>query len=197
MVSRQKFIQYTNKYGSLKDGVSRRIRGNKIFRLHLLATWAAEIVRHPALVSVVSKCLGCQDSGLLVWSSDLAIKPGGSSDCFGWHQDEAYADLQPHYKLLTAWVALSPSNSYNGCVRVIEGSNNCGTLPHISEERTAERNLVLCQVLPQGVEPPGERVSLEMETGDCSLHAWRTVHSSLPNTSDTDRDLLSDIWLLT
>jgi hypothetical protein len=30
---------------------------------------------------------------LLIWSSDLTTKPARSTECFGWHQDEAYADL--------------------------------------------------------------------------------------------------------
>ena len=37
--------------------------------------------------------LGC--SSLLIWSSDLTVKPASSSECFGWHQDYAYADLGP------------------------------------------------------------------------------------------------------
>ena len=32
-------------------------------------------------------------SDILIWSSDLTVKPKRSSECFGWHQDEAYAHL--------------------------------------------------------------------------------------------------------
>ena len=49
------------------------------------------------------------------------MKCADSSECFGWHQDCAYADLGPAHKLVTAWVALSDSSEDNGCVRMVSG----------------------------------------------------------------------------
>ena len=127
-------------------------------------------------------------SDLLVWSSDLTVKPANSSECFGWHQDEAYADLGPEDKLATAWVALSPTTTDNGCVRFLAGSQRSGSLPHASLQRTSDRNLVLGQVVPEERLPSGCReVQGLLEPGQASLHAWRTVHSSRPNTSAEDR----------
>ncbi len=37
-----------------KDGI-KRIRGNRIFRLHMVAKWAADLVRHPRLIQAVSQ----------------------------------------------------------------------------------------------------------------------------------------------
>ena len=50
------------------------------------------------------------------------VKCADSSQCFGWHQDCAYADLGPAHKLVTAWVALSDSSEDNGCVRMVSGA---------------------------------------------------------------------------
>ena len=49
--------------------------------------------------------------------------------------------------------------------------------------------LALKQFIPQSHldSLAGQRVRLELEPGEASLHAWRTVHSSGPNTTDTDR----------
>ena len=110
------YHRYLKMYGSGPRG-QRRIRGNRIFRLHLVADWAMKIVRHPQLVAAVSAVLGSPN--LLCWSSDLCVKPAGSSDCFGWHQDEAYADLAPHTQVLTAWVAITRADRDNASVKYI------------------------------------------------------------------------------
>ena len=49
--------------------------------------------------------------------------------------------------------------------------------------------LALKQFIPQSHldSLAGQRVRLELEPGEASLHAWRTVHSSGPNMSDQER----------
>jgi len=42
--------------------------------------------------------------------------------------------------------------------------------------------------LAEGNEPSGERVDLELKIGEASLHAWRTVHSSPPNSCPSGSD---------
>jgi len=183
-----KYAEYVRLYGSGGGKKPRRIRGNRIFRLHLSCKWAADLVRHPNLIQAVSEVLESND--ILIWSSDLTVKPANSSECFGWHQDEAYAHLGPATKLVTAWIALSDSNKSNGCVRFIRRSHALGELAHKSQPRTMDENLVLGQVvadqqLIQRVE--GNVVDCELKAGQASLHAWRTIHSSKPNQSNHDR----------
>ena len=195
-------IYYHHRYGS-GEGPGRRVRGNKVFRVHLVAPWAARIVRHTRLLAVVKAVL--DTSNVLIWSSDLTVKSPRSSECFGWHQDSAYADLGPEHKLVTAWVALSESREENGCVRLVAGSQRLGELSHAGEQRTEDRNLVLGQTVAPGDMPalgeeerPGDsrdlgdedgcrEVLCQMEAGEASLHGWRTIHSSRPNTSDQPR----------
>eukprot|EP00092_Neocalanus_flemingeri_P004387 GFUD01004719.1.p1 GENE.GFUD01004719.1~~GFUD01004719.1.p1 ORF type:complete len:327 (-),score=125.47 GFUD01004719.1:148-1128(-) len=211
---RSKYEEYVKRFGA-GTGLARRVRGNRIFRVHVVAPWAAQIVRHPRLVEAVQAVLKC--SSLLVWSSDLTVKPPNSSECFGWHQDCAYADLGPEHKLVTAWVALSGSSVDSGCVRLLAGSHKSGELRHRSELRSGERNLVLGQIvrdrdIPRVVgeidtlagEETREVISIEdsrllpdsevvrevlcqLSPGQASLHGWRTVHSSQPNTSTSPR----------
>ena len=213
---RRKYEEFVKKFGT-GEGLSRRVRGNKLFRVHLVAPWAAQIVRHPALVAAVEAVLN--SSSLLVWSSDLTTKPPNSTECFGWHQDCAYADLGPEHKLVTAWVALSSSTAENGCVRMLAGSHRSGELRHRAEVRSGERNLVLGQIISEedipdivgehrtsksDTEVAREVVSIpdsrllpdsikvrevlcQLESGQASLHGWRTVHSSKPNTSSLAR----------
>lgn len=53
---RKKYQEFVSRYGT-GDGDGRRVRGNKIFRLHLVAPWAAQIVRHAKLIAVVKAVL--------------------------------------------------------------------------------------------------------------------------------------------
>ena len=80
---RKKYDEFVTKYGS-GDGPERRVRGNKIFRVHVIAPWAAQIVRNSKLLAVVKAVL--DTSNVLIWSSDLTVKSPNSSECFGWHQ---------------------------------------------------------------------------------------------------------------
>ncbi len=55
---RGKYDDYVRRYGTTgqrDDGGVRRIRGNRLFRLHVVASWAARLVRHPALIKAVSE----------------------------------------------------------------------------------------------------------------------------------------------
>jgi len=183
-----KYRNYEKLYGSGGKDNQRRIRGNRIFRIHMVARWAAELVRHPKLISMIQEVLDTED--ILIWSSDLAIKTANSTQCFGWHQDEAYAHLGPANKLLTAWIALTDSNVDNGCVKYIRGSHKLGKLSHKSQLRTQNENLVLGQVIADDLiiqRLEHSILNCELKAGEASLHAWRTVHSSKPNKSDQER----------
>jgi ectoine hydroxylase-related dioxygenase (phytanoyl-CoA dioxygenase family) len=185
----RKYNEYVKKYGTEgSKGESRRIRGNRIFRVHLLAQWAAQLVRHPGLISLIKQALDTEN--ILIWSSDITCKPSSSTECFGWHQDEAYALLGPDTKLATAWIALTDSNPSNGCVKFIRGSNNLGQLAHKSQIKTPEENLVLGQVVADTtiVQNLSDKiVDCGLRAGEASIHAWRTIHSSQPNHSTQDR----------
>ena len=53
---RSRYEDFVRRYGSVgQDGGPRRIRGNRLFRLHVAASWAARLVRHPALLKAVAE----------------------------------------------------------------------------------------------------------------------------------------------
>ena len=84
------------------------------------------------------------------------VKCADSSECFGWHQDCAYADLGPAHKLVTAWVALSDSNEDNGCVRMVSGARYPGLrllLFHTNRESPAGRPAASGRAKNGGEEP--------------------------------------------
>jgi hypothetical protein len=56
---RGKYDDYVRRYGTTgqrdEGGGVRRIRGNRLFRLHVVASWAARLLRHPALIKAVAE----------------------------------------------------------------------------------------------------------------------------------------------
>ena len=175
------YQKYVDKFG--KDGV---LEGDHRFKVHLLAKWAHEIVTHPALVSAVKTVLDCPN--ILCWSSDINIKPAKSQGHIPWHQDSAYSGLEPSDRVVTVWVALTPVTSNNGCVRMWPGSH-LTQLQHQTGDNDPHNTLVLKQKIPDSelTSLEGEAVEVTLEPGEVSLHSWRCVHMSGPNTSDQQR----------
>jgi ectoine hydroxylase-related dioxygenase (phytanoyl-CoA dioxygenase family) len=150
-------------------------------KAHLLFTWLAELVRHPKVLDHVERVLG---PDLLVWSSSFFIKEARDPAFVSWHQDSTYWGLSEP-AVVTAWVAFTPSNPSNGCVRVIPGTHKKDQVEH---KETYDANNILTRGQEIAVEVD-ERNAVEMvlEPGDMSLHHIRLFHSSEPNNSDDRR----------
>jgi len=174
------YQQYVERYG-----VGGSLQGDTRFRVHLVASWAARLVRHPALVAAVTAALQCPD--LLCWSSDLCVKEAESPLHTTWHQDSTYSGLQPPHSMVTAWLALSPAPLAAGCLELLPGSHH-HQLPH-TELRAADNMLSLGQAVTTAALAPllSSRVPAPLEPGQASLHSWQCVHSSGPNTTQQDR----------
>ena len=177
------YQKYVKKFG--KDGV---LEGDYRFRVHLLARWAHDLVTHPLLVAAVKTVL--DTNNILCWSSDICRKPAHSRGIISWHQDSAYSGLEPSDAVVTAWVALSPSTRDTGAVVMWPGSQE-RTLQHAREGGHPDNQLVLGQFIPDTelaqLEHQGAGQEACLAAGEVSLHSWRCVHSSGPNTTDTDR----------
>jgi len=150
-------------------------------KLHLLLKWVNDLMRTPTIVDAVEDVLG---PDLLVWGTALFYKRPRDPGYVSWHQDATYWGLQPP-DVVTAWVALSPSNKTNGALRLIPGSHLKEQLPH--RQTFAEHNLLLSgQEIAVEV---NESVAAmcELQPGEMSLHHIMAVHGSDPNPSDESR----------
>jgi hypothetical protein len=148
---------------------------------HLFLAWAAEIVRHPAILDAVEDLLG---PNLLCWSSSFFIKDAHDPGYVSWHQDSTYWGLsQPD--IVTAWVALSVSDVPNGCMRVIPGSHLKDQLPH--KDTFAANNLLTRGQEVQVEVDEKDAVDILLQPGEFSLHHVRIVHGSEPNRADYRR----------
>jgi len=105
------------------EGVERDLGGplRGIYRIkpHLLLTWLADLVRHPAILDAVEDVLG---PDILCWNSSFFTKEASSAGYVSWHQDATYWGLSEP-DVVTAWVAFTESTPRNGNMQIVPGSH--------------------------------------------------------------------------
>ena len=152
---------------------------------YLLMKSAAEIARNPALLDAVEDLLG---PDILLWDGAYVIKEPCNTKYISWHQDLTYWGLDGE-ELVTAWVALSPSNPQSGCMKMLPGSHLEGEKPH---HDTYGKNNILHRGQELEMEVDDDKtVSIELQPGEASLHHGWIAHASHPNKSDDRRIGLS------
>jgi chlorinating enzyme len=159
------------------DGV---LTGSLRFKNHLLFKWLSDLIRSPKILDAVEDIIG---HNIMVWSTDWWIKEANSPQFVSWHQDSQYWGLDTA-KLVTVWVALSPSTIESGCMRVLPGSH---LGPDLAHEETYHNDNMLTR--GQSIDDINEdkAVNLVVDTGQAVLFAFRIAHASYPNKTDDRR----------
>jgi ectoine hydroxylase-related dioxygenase (phytanoyl-CoA dioxygenase family) len=149
-------------------------------QVHLLFTWADEIVRHPTILDTMEDLLG---PDLMVESADLFVKEPRSESFISFHQDTYYWDIEPA-EIATAWVALSEATPENGCMRFAARTHLHHKQPH---EETATPHNALSRgqtmALPEGT----PIVDAALEPGEMSIHHCLLAHASGSNRTEGRR----------
>jgi non-heme Fe2+,alpha-ketoglutarate-dependent halogenase len=145
---------------------------------HLVYTWAQELIRHPKILDAVEDVIG---PDILAWETVFFTKEPRTEDYISWHQDITYWGLDQEGDVVTAWVALSPSNPESGCMRVVPGTHLKDVVPH--RDTFGEHNM-----LSRGQEIAVEvdedhAVDLVLQPGQMSLHHVKIFHGSHQNSS--------------
>jgi hypothetical protein len=178
------FRQYFDEFYLYHQEQLRNLPANKHGSIyghtHTFLQWVYRMVSHPRVLDAVEVILG---PNLTVRDTAWFVKMPGDKKYISWHQDGTYWGLHPP-KATTAWIALSDSNSGNGCMRVVPGSHK-HLQPH--QETYAEDN-----ALSRGQEiavkvNEKEAVDIVLRPGQMSLHDVAIVHGSRANTSDKPR----------
>jgi len=157
------------------------LHGSQRHKTHLLFPWLNDLVRDTKIVDAIEDLYG---HNILCWTSNFFIKEAHDPGFVSWHQDSTYWGLSSP-DVVTAWVALSPSNKGNGAMSVIPGTHTMEQIPH---RDTYSKNNLLTRGQEISVEVDENKgVVLELEPGEMSLHHVRIIHGSPPNPSDTRR----------
>ncbi len=180
-LSREQAYHYRQCLEQYEGGVGHPIQSNMRHNVHLLFTWADELVRHPAILDAVEDLLG---PNLYCWITNFFIKEAKDPAYVSWHQDSTYWGLEPN-QVVTAWVALTDAPVESGAMKMLPGSHKWDQLPH--RDTFHQHNL-----LSRGQEveldiSDDDGVLVPLEVGEISLHHIRTVHGSEPNRSGNRR----------
>ncbi len=150
-------------------------------KTHLAFTWADRLIHHPGVLDAVESVIG---PDILCWGAGFFIKNAHDPSFVSWHQDSTYWGLDPA-DIVTAWVAISESDSGNGAMRVVPGTH---LLDQIAHRDTFAANNLLSRGQEIAVDVDGtSAVALELQPGEMSLHHVRLVHGSEPNPSGRRR----------
>src|SRR6185369_13205825 len=104
---------YRRRLEAYEAGAGGPIAGAMRHKAHLLFTWLAELVHHPTVLDAAEDVLG---PDLLCWSTTFFIKEPGDPGFVSWHQDATYWGLSSP-DVMTVWLALTPANLLNGCMK--------------------------------------------------------------------------------
>ena len=166
---------------TIEGGMGGPLRGDIRHKAHLLFTFLADLVRHPAILDAIEDVLG---PDILCWNTNFFIKEAETPSFVSWHQDSTYWGLSSP-DVCTAWVALTPSNLENGAMAVVPKTHTIDQIPH---RDTFDRYNLLTRGQEIAVEvDEREAVPLVLRPGEMSLHHVRLVHGSPPNPSNDRR----------
>src|SRR5260221_7757582 len=157
------------------------LRGDLRHKTHLLFPWLADLVRQSQILDAIEDLYG---PDLLCWTTNFFIKEARNPAFVSWHQDSTYWGLSEP-DVVTAWVALTPSNDANGAMAVMPGTHKLDQIPH---RDTFHQHNLLTRGQEVAVEvDPANAVALTLRPGEMSLHHVRLVHGSAANPSDDRR----------
>ena len=143
------------------------LKGDLRHKSHLLFPWLDEVVHNARIVDAIEDLYG---PDLLCWTTNFFIKEANNPAFVSWHQDSTYWGLDKP-DVVTAWVALTPSNTSNGAMGFIPGT-------HTARPDPAPRHLR--QEQPADARPGGRRRRRRDEGGDDRARAGRDLAAPRP-----------------
>ena len=179
VLSAQQADWYRDQCDRLEAELGGRPRTVEVRQMHLHFPWAYELATESRILDAVEDLLG---PNLVIWATELFAKHAhDAAVSIGWHRDGPYMGLDPA-QTLTAWIALSPSNAGNGCMRFVPESDR---KRDINWQTCHERNGKPAAEARNAPEQENEAVVLE--PGEMSLHDVFVLHGSDANQGQTKR----------
>ncbi|MBN9538477.1 MAG: phytanoyl-CoA dioxygenase family protein [Reyranella sp.] len=156
------------------------IQGDLRHKAHLYLTWLNDLIRHPRILDAVEDVLG---PNILCWSTSFFIKEASDPSFVSWHQDATYWGLSSP-DVMTVWVAFTPANLLNGCMKFMPGSHR----QQLEHKDTFDKNNLLSRGQEIAVKVDESKgVDAILKPGQASLHHVLLAHGSEPNKSSDRR----------
>ena len=181
VMPKEQAIAIREKLEAFEASTGGPLKGDLRHKTHLLFTWLNDLTRDTRIVDAIEDLYG---PDLLCWSTNFFIKEAHNPAFVSWHQDSTYWGLS-RPDVVTAWLALTPSNAGNGGMGFIPGTQKHDQIPH---RDTFGKNNLLTRGQEIAVDvDEASAVTVELEPGEISLHHVRVVHGSPANPSNDRR----------
>jgi len=181
VMSREQAAEVRERLEAFERQAGGPLKGDLRHKSHLLFPWLDDIVHNARIVDAVEDLYG---PDLLCWTTNFFIKEASNPAFVSWHQDSTYWGLDKP-DVVTAWVALTPSNQGNGAMGFIPGTHTSDQIPH---RDTFAKNNLLTRGQEVAVDvDEAKAVTITLEPGEMSLHHVRLVHGSPANPSNDRR----------
>ena len=132
---------------------------------------------HPKLLDAIESVIG---SDILFLSDKVVFKSSDVRFASPWHQDWHY--WKGAHKL-SVWIALDPTSTENGCLKMLPGSHKSIA---VHDGSAPEGEGFGHRLNPDAVDE-NEAFIAECNVGDAVLFHDLTLHASFPNISGEDR----------
>ena len=166
----------------LDHGLPLPLNTYKRVNAHCVMPMAHRLASEPSVLDVIEAILG---PDILLYSAEFFIKEAGTRHIVSMHQDLTYWGFGAIDGLVTAWISLSPATPASGCMDFVAASHKNPILPH---DDTFGKNNLLSRGQEVRVDAADkDKVAIEMQPGQMSLHHGLTIHGSGPNSSDDRR----------
>lgn len=151
-----------------------------IHGLHTDSTFR-DVATDPQVLDLVEQLMG---PDLILWNTLVFYKRGAAGPSVPWHRDGFSYPIDP-IATTSLWIAITPSTTGNGCLRVVPGSH-LTTDPgvHDSTPRPGE---MFAASLDPAVFDPSTAVDVELEPGQLVVFDVYTIHGSQPNVDPAPR----------
>ena len=107
-------------------------------------------------------------------------KPPGVEHPTPPHQDNFYFKLSPP-QVITAWLALDPTDEENGCLRYVTGSHQRGLRSHAETQVLGFSQ----GITDYGPDDAARESAVTLHPGDLAVHHGETIHLADANHSST------------
>ena len=178
--SKEKAKEVRNEIELIEKEMPGELEKSGRYNAHLISPLLDEVTHHPKILDAVQSLIG---EDILVCGTTLFIKNPHEKGFVSYHQDAKYIGLEPH-NWVTAWIAITDSNEYNGCMRMWSGSHKDNLKDH--DQMFNEGNLLTRGQTVNNV-PKEKTTPLILKAGQMSLHHPTVVHGSDLNKSDDRR----------
>ena len=180
VLSKDEANEIRNEIEFIENKWPKELEGSGRNYVHLISPVFDKISHNEKILNAVESIIG---KNILICGTTLFIKNPSEKEFVSFHQDAKYIGLEP-YNWVTAWIAVTDVNEGNGCMKMWSGSHKYDLKDH--NQKFDEGNLLTRGQTVENV-PLKETKSVELKTGQMSLHHPKIVHGSALNKSKDRR----------